>query len=95
MRRATKCEGCGGTGIRAPASPSCRIEIPARHWIVVEKCNTCDLFPDDLSAALSRYRIAGWFTCATGGEHALADKRTRLRRPKDVRDRCPERARTC
>ena len=80
MRTGTCCDGCNGTGVRTPASPSCRIDMPAGPWVVVEKCDSCDLYPDDLSAALATFRIAGWFRCESGAEHALAHARTRLRR---------------
>lgn len=79
QRRRRRCEGCDGTGIRAPAIPSCRIRAWREPWIVVERCDSCERFPDDLAAALARYYVAGWFRCDNGGEHALADSRTRIR----------------
>jgi hypothetical protein len=76
MARKRDCEACGGEGVLAPCRPACEIVGLARPWIVVEKCDVCDRFPDDLSAALSRYRVAGWFRCTDGGEHALANVKT-------------------
>ena len=71
-----KCASCNGRGGFAPARPSCQIDAAERPWIVVERCDTCDQFKDDLTAALSLFRIAGWFQCNHGGWHALADART-------------------
>lgn len=80
LRQGQRCEGCDGSGIRAPAVPSCRVRAWRERWIVVERCDTCERFSDDLAAALVRYRVAGWFGCESGGEHALADSRTRIPR---------------
>jgi hypothetical protein len=45
------CEGCGGSGIRCPAEPSCLLpDLPA-GWVVAERCDVCERYPDDLSAA--------------------------------------------
>lgn len=74
-----KCEACGGRGIFAPARPSCRIAGETATWIIVERCDSCDAFEDDLAAALSLYRVAGWFPCQSGALHALANRRTRRR----------------
>ena len=71
------CEGCGGTGLRLPATPSCEIQGPDHPWICVEKCDTCDRFEDDLAGALTKFCVAGWFRCASGGEHVLADSASR------------------
>ncbi len=79
MRRRKKCESCQGQGLFVPAQPSCRINAKRRNWLVVERCDTCDQYPDDLSAALTRYRVAGWFQCQDGGWHALAQTSSRLR----------------
>lgn len=72
-----RCKGCDGCGVRASAQPSCRIDGAKRPWIVVERCDACEQFQDDLAAALSLFRVAGWFQCYSGGFHALADRRTR------------------
>jgi hypothetical protein len=79
------CEGCGGSGVRAPAVPSCRISARRGPWIVVERCDSCELYSDDLAAALACFLVAGWFRCSSGGEHALADSRTRNVRPRTAR----------
>lgn len=76
--REDKCEGCDGSGVRAPALPSCRIEVP-RGWTIVERCDTCELFESDLAAAQARFRYARWVICANGGEHAIG------RRPRVTR----------
>ena len=74
------CEGCNGDGIRAPAIPACKIPGLDLPWIVVERCDACDRFNNDLDAALSRYNLAGWFRCADGGWHALANLRSRRKK---------------
>lgn len=71
-----RCEGCGGSGVRAPSNPSCAIDGKPRAWIVVERCDTCERFEDDLVAALSSFSLAGWFRCENGGLHVLADPRS-------------------
>lgn len=70
------CDACQDRGARFPCTPSCSIPALKEHWIVVEKCDSCDRFPDDLSAAVAFFRVAGWFPCSDGGEHVLADSRT-------------------
>ena len=84
-RRTTRpalCEGCDGTGVRVPATPACRIKALRESWIVVERCDSCERYTDDLSAALTYFRVAGWFLCENRGEHALADSRTRIARSR-------------
>ena len=73
-----KCLACAGAGLLAPTIPSCRISALKYPWIVVEKCDSCDRFIDDLSAGLSQFKIVGWFLCGDGGYHALADLRTKI-----------------
>ena len=41
--------------------------------MIIERCDSCERFEDDLAAALSRYSTAGWFQCEDGGWHALAE----------------------
>jgi len=76
MSRQHKCGACGGNGVLFPCHPACRIPGLTRAWIVVEKCDSCDKFADDLSAALGSFEVAGWFLCADGGEHVLAHTQT-------------------
>jgi hypothetical protein len=76
------CKGCDGRGVRASALPSCQIDAARPPWIVVERCDTCERFTDDLAAALSLYRIAGWFPCISGSFHALANRRTKRKRQR-------------
>jgi len=73
MSRKEKCEACGGNGVLFPCRPACKIRALMSPWIVVEKCDSCEKFADDLCAALSSFEVAGWFLCANGGEHVLAD----------------------
>jgi hypothetical protein len=67
------CPACAGSGLFSPAVPSCTIKACRARWIVVERCDACEQFVDDLAAALSRFNVAGWFQCDSGGWHALAD----------------------
>jgi hypothetical protein len=67
-----ECDGCDGSGIRAPAAPSCRFdENEIREWTIVERCDTCERYPDDLTAALAMFREARWVLCAEGSHHAI------------------------
>ena len=66
-----QCEGCDGTGIRAPATPSCRLPARYRSWVVVERCDYCERYPDDLTAARRLFAVAKWIQCASGGWHAI------------------------
>jgi hypothetical protein len=79
VSKRARCPACGGSGVLMPALPSCDIPALRRPWFVVERCDTCERFSDDLAAASTRYTIAGWFRCANGGEHALVDGRSRRR----------------
>lgn len=70
--RTSKCEGCDGSGVRAPALPSCEIDDIPRGWCVIEKCDTCDTYFDDLVAAFSvSLEQPRWVLCRNGGEHAI------------------------
>ena len=66
------CEGCDGSGIRAPATPSCRLPILESGWFVVERCDYCERYSDDLCAAESQFLESKWIRCASGGWHAIA-----------------------
>lgn len=77
-----KCPACSGIGLLAPAIPSCRIPALKNPWIVVEKCDSCDKFADDMAAGMSRFRIVGWFLCADGAQHVLANRHSRIRKYK-------------
>lgn len=76
-----QCPACGGSGVLIPATPACEIFACRPPWLVVERCDACEQFKDDLAAAASRYKVAGWFRCGNGGEHVLVNARTR-RRPR-------------
>jgi hypothetical protein len=69
-RKARSCPGCSGNGIRSPATPSCRLPR-LKGWTVVERCDTCQRYPDDLAAAAALFRKVKWVTCAGGGLHAV------------------------
>jgi hypothetical protein len=32
-----------------------------------------------MAAGMSQFRVVGWFMCADGGHHALADSRSRIK----------------
>ena len=66
------CSECGGAGVRAPATPSCPIADLGDGWIVVERCDQCELYDHDLDAAFSLFDEARWVTCESGGDHAIA-----------------------
>jgi hypothetical protein len=66
------CEGCGGRGIRAPATPSCVLPPLQDGWCVVERCDYCEVYEDDLAAAMAISDVARWVVCASGGWHAIA-----------------------
>jgi len=72
-----KCDACGGKGLLVPAIPSCKILALKHPWVVVEKCDSCDHFTDDLSAGASQFKVVGWFLCTEGGYHALANTRSK------------------
>ncbi len=66
------CEGCDGGGVRCPAGPSCSFvpgDVAGR--VLVEKCDSCDRFADDLAAAQTVFSEARWVTCTQGGQHAI------------------------
>jgi hypothetical protein len=65
------CEGCDGSGIRCPAEPSCALaELPV-GWVVVERCDLCARYADDLSAACVVCDRSRWVRCTSGGIHAV------------------------
>jgi hypothetical protein len=66
------CEGCDGSGVRCPATPSCLLPgVEAAGWTIVERCDTCMKYSDDLSAAATRFAEIRWVRCASGGDHAV------------------------
>lgn len=66
------CEGCDGSGIRrVPAEPSCEFEDLGIDWAIVERCDTCQIYPDDLAASLRIFHEAKWINCLNGGWHAV------------------------
>ncbi len=75
--RNKKCPACSGTGLLVPTIPSCRIPALRHPWVVVEKCDSCDRFLDDVTAGLSQFKIVGWFLCTDYGYHALANLHSR------------------
>lgn len=58
-QRLRACAACSGAGALIPALPSCDLPPFGPGWIVVERCDACDRFRDDLEAALSSYTVAG------------------------------------
>jgi hypothetical protein len=65
------CEGCDGSGVRCPAEPSCILSNLPRDWVVVERCDYCERYPDDLAAARVVCEVATWMRCSEGGLHAV------------------------
>jgi len=81
-----RCQACGGTGVLAPTVPSCKIPARRGPWVVVEKCDACDRYVDDLAAASSLFEVAGWFACNNGSEHALANRYSTHQKPPQFLD---------
>ena len=73
-RYRNRCLACGGSGVLALAVPSCRISARKGPWIAVEKCDACDRYADDLTAASVVFQVAGWFACNNGAEHVLVNR---------------------
>ncbi len=71
------CEGCDGGGIRFPAEPSCTLRDLPTGWVVVERCDACAQYPDDLVAAEVVCEEPTWFHCESGGLHAVGRLRGR------------------
>ena len=69
-RETGTCPGCPGNGIRCPATPSCRLPR-MKGWTVVERCDTCQHYPNDLAAAAALFTKVKWVACASGGWHAV------------------------
>lgn len=68
----TVCEGCDGTGIRAPATPLCQFcGIDQARWTIVERCDMCERFEDDAVAARQLFATVRWVQCVDGGWHAI------------------------
>ena len=72
------CEGCDGSGIR----PWSNMQLPAGHagpppegFVIVERCDTCDKFKDDLAAAQAWGDEARWQE-GNGTSQAIAKPRT-------------------
>ena len=66
-----RCKSCDGSGIRAPATPSCEIRDIPEGYQVIERCDTCARYSDDLEAALTVAEDAQWTECQDGGSHAI------------------------
>jgi len=63
------CDGCDGGGIHCPAGPSCLLTELPDGWEFVERCDLCEIYPDDLSAAEVVCDDALWLPCSEGGWH--------------------------
>lgn len=72
------CDGCDGSGVRWPAEPNCTIpELENSDWNIVERCDTCSRYPDNLSAAGVIYSVVKWVPCLAGGWHAVGKQHRR------------------
>ena len=69
--RAGGCEGCDGNGIRCPAEPSCVLPDLPVGCVVVERCDYCERYPNDLAAAQAVCEDAKWIRCESGGLHTV------------------------
>jgi hypothetical protein len=72
MQNSNECEGCDGSGVRVPATPSCRLPPISEDFHVVERCDYCQRFSSDLNAALSIFKEAQVIRCACDGDHVIA-----------------------
>lgn len=66
---------CCEKGIRDQANPSCGFEAPP-GFVIVERCDACQLFSDDLKAAEAWGDMARWFHGECGHTHAIAKPRS-------------------
>ena len=58
---AAGCEGCDGSGVRPYANMDHpHAGPPPEGFVIVEKCDTCDKYPDDLTAAQAWGTNARW-----------------------------------
>lgn len=64
------CEACNDAGLHVPASPSCRLGHEP-GWIVVERCDACEMFADDHAAASTVFHEVQWIVCANHGDHVV------------------------
>jgi len=69
-----KCESCDDLGIRAPATPACRLEMDP-SWTVVERCDACEKYSGDFEAAQELFREVRWIVCENGGDHVIGRRR--------------------
>lgn len=70
MKIHDNCEGCDGSGIRSPATPTCAL-VELLGGTIVERCDMCEKYETDLEAAASLYKDVRWVMCQDGGEHAV------------------------
>lgn len=74
QKRSGHCSACGGKGLFSPANPSCKLEL-LKGETLVERCDACEKFRNDLDAARSLSSGPGcscrWVRCANGGTHAV------------------------
>ena len=65
------CEGCDGSGIRQPSTPSCSMHLP-EGWHVLERCDACERFASDLDAARFYHGNRLWsVVCDDQGWHVV------------------------
>lgn len=66
------CESCDGRGYIAPVDPCSGFHPPA-GFVIVERCDDCERFPDDLGAAQAFGAEARWMAHPQSGRaHAVA-----------------------
>lgn len=59
LARGIECDGCDGSGVRPNGDNGLGIK-PPEGFVIVERCDTCDQFADDLDAAKSWGTNAHW-----------------------------------
>jgi hypothetical protein len=66
------CEGCDGSGVRWPAEPGCHIPgLDESEWTIVERCDSCQRYEDDIQAAREIFEVTAWVSCLDDGWHAI------------------------
>lgn len=69
------CFECGGTGVHDPATPSCTVPDVPEGWHIVERCDNCEWFDDDMGAARVYYEDNSILEvyCTDGGSHVAVN----------------------
>ena len=69
------CEVCYGTGVIINAEPSCKLPPLGSGETVIEKCDNCEKFSNDIDAALSVAQEIKIIKCEERGLHVVIPQR--------------------